>query len=454
VITTKLKQHKWKLIPAFIVIAGLCVWLFGCIQDKDARSADAVAMALDWNHFVLDAELNTEGYRGPIAARTYAYIGLAAYEAARPGFNGTFKSMAHMFNGLILPASPPVALYDMDIALNACYATIAKHFFLSGPETIRNKRMVLDEKWSSTLNRGQLDERIRASTAFGKQVADAIFTWSATDTFGFEANHHNYDRTFVPPVGDGLWVPSPDFPMPALLPYWGKIRPFVIHVDDFMADSLPPFSTATNDIYHQQAVEVISFSKPLSSENQWIAEFWHDDRAGLTFSPAGHWLAITNQVIEKEQPAIEKTLGVYLKVGFALADAMIACWKSKYTYNVMRPETYIQAHIDPTWRPHSPSPSFPSYPSGHSMMGAAAAEILVDEFGSPYEMTDYSHKWLPEYAVEPRQFNSFDDMARENALSRLFLGVHWRFDCEEGLRLGSLIGKKIAAVPIEDSLPQ
>jgi hypothetical protein len=454
VITTTLKKHKWKLIPTLIVVAGVCAWALGCIQDKDARSDDAVMISLEWNKFVLDAELNTEGYRGPIAARTYAYIGMAAYESARPGFDGDFRSMASMFNGLILPPAPPDALYSMEIALNSCYTTIIKHFFLSGPETIRNRQKMLAEKWNATLHPGQLDERIRASTAFGKQIADAIYTWSATDTFGFEANHHNYDRTFIPPAGEGYWVPSPDFPMPALLPYWGKIRPFVITVDDFIADSLPPYSTATNDLYHKQAVEIVSFSKPLSSENQWIAEFWHDDRPGLTFSPSGHWLAITNQVIQKEQPAIEKTLSVYLKIGFALADAMIACWKSKYIYNVMRPETYIQTHIDPNWRPYSPSPSFPSYPSGHSMMGAAAAEVLVDEFGSPYAMTDYSHDWLPDYSVEPRKFNSFDDMARENAMSRLFLGVHWRFDCEEGLRLGSLIGKKIAAVEIEDTLPQ
>jgi hypothetical protein len=437
------------------MLAGaLAALALECSTARHTGSGNAISLVVDWNYMLLDAEVNTEGYRGPIAARAYAYIGLAAYETGRPGFDGELRSVAQQYSGLILPSAPPDALYDMEIALNACYTTMVRHFFLSAPETVRAKQKQLETKWIEIIQRGKTQEVVRASTTFGKQVADAVYTWSASDTFGFEANHHNYDRTFVPPVGDGKWVPSADFPMPALLPYWGRIRPFIIDVDQFIADTLPPFSTVTNGLYHQQAVELISLSKPLSSENQWIAEFWHDDRPGLTFSPPGHWLAIVTQVIDTEQPSIDKALCVYLKVGFALADAMIACWKAKYIHNVMRPETYIQQHIDPNWRPYAPSPSSPSYPSGHSMMGAAAAEILVAEFGSPYEMVDHSHSRLRDYKMEPRQFNSFDEMARENALSRLFLGVHWRFDCEEGLRLGTLIGKQVAAINLQNQVSQ
>lgn len=448
------KGQRKIILPGILVSLALVAWFIGCVQEKQSKSGDAVSLAIDWNHHILDAEVNTEGYRGPVAARAYGYIGLAAFEAARPGFAGKFKSVADMYPGIILPATPPAELYNLEIALNACYAKMVKHFFLTGPETIRNRRTALEKTWEGKLSMNKSDEVIRASSSYGKQVADAIYTWSASDTLGFEANHHNYDRSYIAPTGEGMWVTSMDFPMPPLLPYWGKVRPFVIKVDDYMAEPLPPYSTDRNQVYYKQAMEIISLNKPLSSENRWIADFWNDDRPGLTFSPAGHWLAITNQVIKKEHPPIEKTLQVYLKVSFALADAIIACWKSKYEYNFERPETFIQKHIDPTWRPFSPSPSFPSYPSGHSMMGAAAAEVLTDEFGTSYAMTDYSHEWLSEFSVKPRKFNSFDEMSRENAISRVFLGVHWRFDCEEGLRLGSLIGKQIAAIEIENKLPE
>jgi hypothetical protein len=133
---------------------------------------------------------------------------------------------------------------------------------------------------------------------------------------------------------------------------------------------------------------------------------------------------------------------------------MIACFNSKYIYNLERPETYIRKNIDNTWHPFSPAPPFPSYPSGHSMIGAAAAEVLTQMFGNTYSMTDRSHAWLESFSVKPRTFRSFDEMAKENAISRVFLGVHWRFDCEEGLRLGSLLGKEVAKLNVENKLSE
>jgi hypothetical protein len=86
------------------------------------------------------------------------------------------------------------------------------------------------------------------------------------------------------------------------------------------------------------------------------------------------------------------------------------------------------------------------------MIGSAAAVILTDMYGANYKMTDRSLKDLKNFSVKPRTFNSFEEMSNENAISRVFMGVHWRFDCDEGLRLGSLIGKEIAAIQVETPL--
>ncbi len=69
-------------------------------------------------------------------------------------------------------------------------------------------------------------------------------------------------------------------------------------------------------------------------------------------------------------------------------------------------------------------------------MGAAVAEVLTSLYGHEYKITDNSHKGLQDFSVKPRRFTSFEQMAKENALSRIMLGVHWRMDAEEGLRLG------------------
>jgi hypothetical protein len=67
---------------------------------------------------------------------------------------------------------------------------------------------------------------------------------------------------------------------------------------------------------------------------------------------------------------------------------------------------------------------------------------------------DKSHEGLKDFSVKPRSFRSFDEMARENALSRILLGVHWRMDSEEGLRLGSLVGKEINQIILERKLTE
>ena len=434
----------------FIAFAGAGVIYFvACHGSGKGKLRQENEVVVQWNTFMLYAETHTEGYRGAVAARTYGYIGLAAYESALPGLAGDFVSMQDRFPGILLPPHPDQKYFDIAAALNACYASMMHDFFVSAPDPVDKALKKLQEEWSLALTSQKGRETVEVSESYGRAVAKAVFDWSATDSLGYRANHHNYSRDFIPPVGEGMWVPSSDFPMPPLLPYWGDVRTFIISTSDYIAPPPPPFSTEKNQTYYKQALELVSISKPLSTENQWIAEFWNDDHPGMTFSPPGHWLAITNQVVKMEDPAIEKTIELYLKFGFATSDAMVASWKSKYMYHLLRPETFIQRHIDPTWRPHSPSPSFPAYPSGHAILGAAAAEVLTAVFGDHYQMEDRSHDNNKEVPLKPRRYDSFYAMAKEDALSRILLGVHWRMDSEEGLKIGERIGKEVVALKIE-----
>lgn len=427
----------------------MVMYLLGCFSQGRQEPDTEIKLVLDWNAFMLYAETNTEGYRGPVAARAYGYIGLAAYEAARTGLKGEFVSFAERYPGLTLPMPPPDEKFDPGIALNACYSTIMHAFFLSATDDVRKELRAKEASWNATLRSGKDKEIVARSAAFGQDVANAVFAWSATDTFGFRSNHHNYLRDYSSPSGDGLWVPSAQFPMPPLLPYWGNVRPFVIHPDNHQVNPPPPFSAEKDQAYYKQALELVSLSSPLTRENQWIAEFWNDDHPGMTFTPPGHWIAILNQVIAKENPSLEKVLEAYLKVGMAMSDAFVVTWKAKYEYNLIRPETFIQKYIDPNWRPFSPSPSFPAYPSGHSVIGAAASEVLTSMFGDNYAMLDRSHESNKEAPIKPREFSSFKAMAEEEALSRLLLGVHWRMDSEEGLRIGRRIGKEVSVIGLD-----
>ncbi len=114
---------------------------------------------------------------------------------------------------------------------------------------------------------------------------------------------------------------------------------------------------------------------------------------------------------------------------------------------IQRPEDYIWSNIQHDWKPLHDSPSFPSYPSGHSAFGAAVAEVLTHQLGEDFALTDRTHDKRKEFAGKPRSYSSFREMALENAASRIYLGVHFRMDCEEGVRLGLLCGRKVNDLP-------
>jgi membrane-associated phospholipid phosphatase len=118
------------------------------------------------------------------------------------------------------------------------------------------------------------------------------------------------------------------------------------------------------------------------------------------------------------------------------ADAFIACWATKFEYDLIRPVTYIRANIDPDWTPLLITPPFPEYPSGHSTASSAMAEVMTRFFGDNHAFEDASHirDGLP-----PRQFASFRAAAQEAAISRLYGGIHFRTSIERGLDQGRCV---------------
>ena len=93
------------------------------------------------------------------------------------------------------------------------------------------------------------------------------------------------------------------------------------------------------------------------------------------------------------------------------------------------------------------TPQFPTYPSGHGTFGAAAAEVLTTEFGNSFQLTDKCHQYRTDFLGTPRTFNSFYEMAYENAYSRLPIGVHFRMDSEAALDLGFKVGRRVNDLP-------
>jgi membrane-associated phospholipid phosphatase len=269
-------------------------------------------------------------------------------------------------------------------------------------------------------------------------VAAAVLAWAATD--GYAALH---DCPYTPPKGPGLWEPTPPAFAPPLEPCWGRLRPLVLAAGDACTPPPPPaYSDDPGSAFSASGLEVYTTSVTLTEEQRTIAHYWAD-LPGTMGTPAGHWVAIVGQLARTEGLSLMAAAEGYARVGLAVADAFIGSWSIKYTYNLLRPETYITRRIDPIWLPLLVTPGFPAYTSGHATQSGAAATVLTDLFGV-HPFTDTLHQDHDlEPPLAPRSFGSFDEAAVEAAMSRLYAGIHYPFDNQHGLAQGRCIGQAI-----------
>ncbi|MEO6037787.1 MAG: vanadium-dependent haloperoxidase, partial [Saprospiraceae bacterium] len=363
-----------------------------------------------------------------------------------------------LYPGLSIPAVQDGKEYHWPTVVNASYAALMRHFFISSKQDKQDAINAL-EATNEIRFKGEVDGEIFArSKQYGLDVAAAVWEWEKTDVAGHDAYldpFANYDwNTHYNKLGD--WVPTLPGPGKPMYAHWGDVRTFAIRQSDKLCPAPWAYGEDKNNRLYAEAVETYARTANATYDDKWMGEFWSDDLVDLTFSPGPRWLAIADEVLNEKQSSLETALYASVKVGMATSDCAVACWYSKYYYNIERPETYIRRVIDPSWHTalNNPlnqqtglTPSFPAFPSGHSTMGGGAAEVLTDIFGIHFAMSDRCHENRNDFIGTPRSFGSFYEMAEENAISRVPLGVHFRMDCEQGVALGYRVGRRVNELP-------
>ena len=397
-----------------------------------------------WFNLSLQLVRETKGFSPPVASRAFGYLGVALYEAVVPGMP-EYQSLAGQSNGWRGAALyTPGQQRHWPTVANAALAEVARNLFANAEDSNLLAIDDLEEQFMLQFAAEVPADLLAQSQAHGMALGRLIYKWSKSDG-GHKAYLNNQPLDYVPPIGEGMWVPTPPDNGRALLPLWGSNRPFVLASSDECAPPPPPqFSRDPQSITYQEALEVYETVKNLSYEQRQVALFWADD-PGLTATPPGHSIAITTQVLQEKQATLADAAVAYSKVGMALADAFIGSWQVKYTYNRIRPISVIQELIDPSWNLEQISdpvntPPFPAYTSGHATESGAAMTVLSDLFGDHYQFTDNTHA---NRNLAPRTFTSFMQAAQEAATSRLYGGIHYRSDNEAGLQQGSCIGEKV-----------
>ena len=209
----------------------------------------------------------------------------------------------------------------------------------------------------------------------------------------------------------------------------------------------PAYSEDPSSAFYKEAYEVYEVRKNLTDEQKTIARFWSDDPM-LSPTPPGHWISILLDVLEEEKADADRSAEALARMGVTLADAFIACWNSKFEYDLLRPVTYIKRVIDPKWEALLITPPFPEYPSGHSTQSGAAATVLTAMFGEDHAFTDSTHV---RDGLAPRKYPSFWAAAEEAGISRLYGGIHFRAAIERGLEQGRCVGSHAVALRTRNS---
>jgi hypothetical protein len=249
------------------------------------------------------------------------------------------------------------------------------------------------------------------------------------------------DYDFTPPFDQAPLGPI------ALFPGWGNVTPFGIELDRHQLPGPDPLDSDryTRDFNYVKSIGRLNSSTRTAEQTE-IALFWFE------FSPMG-WNRIANTIVLQQKVDVWEAARIMALVNFALADGYIAGFHGKYKFRFWRPYTAIRKasedgnpHTKPDseWLPlQAPAfftPPVPDYPSTHSVLGAAAAEVLTQNFGDRVRF-DVISTTLP---GKIRRFDSLTQAAWENGLSRVYGGIHFLHAVEHGLKQGKGIGRTVS----------
>lgn len=402
----------------------------GHLQQTKTFSSDVVVRWLNMQLNMLRVPL-APGTGSQGSDRCQAYCGIATYEAVVPGMPA-YQSLTNQLTDFpAMPLTEPGRAYHWAASANAALAEMNRRLFpttsAANKTTIDNLENSMKATYASEVDAATLQRSI----AFGKEVATRVFVWAATD------GSANVNPLYVPPVGPGLWVPTAA--TPPINPYAYQRRLLVPGVANGTAIAPPPpYSIVPGSPFWNMAKDVYDKSLVLTPDQIAMA-IYHRDAPG--YPGGGHFVAILSQVLSKAQPALDIAATAYAKVGMSQHEAGIILFTDKYTFNTVRPITYIQNVMGySSWLPIIPTPNHPEFTSGHAVTNAAVFEMLKDVFGENFQLTLHTYDYL---GLPARSYNSFDEMGKEMSDSRVYGGIHYQATCDKSRLQGKKIGENI-----------
>ena len=403
-----------------ILLAGTAAAVLAAtnLAPAVAQATKPVSQVVQWNRQLLMI-VRTPGAQPATIhpTRSFAIMHAAIYDAVN-AIDGTHKPYL-------------VRLSASHFASQEAAAAAAAHEVLV--KLYPTFQATLDTLFQQALaqlpNRGQAD-----GISIGSTVADRILALRAND--GSNAQPIPYVFGNAPGVYQST---PPNFPPQPQFTHWSRVTPFALEAADQFRPGGPPKLTSDRyaDAFEQVKSLGIANSATATADQALTGRFWNG-------AIQNYWNEITQTAALAHDLTTAQNARLFALLNLSFADGVIAFYDAKYTYNFWRPVTAVRAaatdgnpdtDADPNWLPEvtNTTPD-PSYPGAHAVIAAAGAEVLISFFHKHHFEFDVTSEVLPEVV---RSFTSFPAAAEEATLSRIFAGVHFRFDLTTGHRLGS-----------------
>jgi hypothetical protein len=403
-------------MPRAYAYVALCM-LTVIIPARPVR-ADVV---LDWNAHAARAIVTIGGQVPPRALIRLAIVHLAIYDAVNAIAGEPFESYASIPT-VNRPASAEAAVAA------AAHDVLVVLF----PDQAAD----LAEKYDASLAALPDDIAKVNGIAVGQQAASGILNRRSQD--GRDAT-----VIYVPGLGPGVWVPTPPLFLAAQAPETSIVQPFALKsASQFRPDA--PFDLPSQD-WARDYNEVKTLGPALGSsrtaEQTDIARFWSDN-------PPLQWNRVWRALSVANGLGLVDNARYFAMLATASADALIACWDAKYSYNFWRPVTAIRSGDadgnpdtapDPEWIGLLITPNHPEYPAAHGCFSGASTETLKSFFGT--DNVGFSMDSFAAGVVNPvRTYARLSDALAEVLEARIYGGMHYR----NSTRIGAKLGKRVS----------
>jgi len=417
------------------IIACLAIMALS-LPSVNALAGDGL-LATEWNETVLEIAEAEDGLLTLKGLRTVTMMHIAMHDALN-SINGKYEIYA--YDRVVPEANPVVA------ASEAAFTVAADHY----PDQ-QERFAALRDRWLGDIEAGELSETARQ---LGNAAARAILANREGDGWDSEAEYRWH------PMAPGVYA---EFQEHSGTPQgfvfgagWAKARGFALaRPDEFRAPPPPEISSEAYTRAFNEVKELGRFQSMTRTPDQTHIALWWKDFAENSHN------RLARDLIEKEDLALQEAVRLLALINMGIFDGYVSSFANKFHYNHWRPYTAIRwAEKDgnpntlpeETWtNTHRHTYAFPSYPSAHGTACAAAMKAFDDVFGEDYAFTmripvvDVAGPFSGKIKMHPptRGFKNFSEAAMQCGLSRIYLGIHFRYDSIEGVRLGDAVGRNV-----------